>query len=88
MDQLKDRLKSAVIVLATVAEGSKISIVAGVTPDLVGRVKAGEIVAAVASKVGGRGGGRPDFAQAGGNDAGALPEALAGVVPLVRDRLR
>jgi len=87
VDQLKERLKSAVIVLGTVVADGKVSLVAGVTPDLVGRVKAGEIVGAVASKVGGKGGGRPDFAQAGGTDAAALPTALGSVVELVRGRL-
>ncbi|MGC4029956.1 MAG: alanine--tRNA ligase [Steroidobacteraceae bacterium] len=87
VDQLKDRLKSAVIVLATVAEGSRISIVAGVTPDLVARVRAGEIVASVAAQVGGRGGGRPDFAQAGGSNVEALPGALASVLPFVQQKL-
>ncbi|HMA13013.1 MAG TPA: alanine--tRNA ligase, partial [Steroidobacteraceae bacterium] len=87
VDQLKERLKSAVIVLGTVVGENKVSLVAGVTPDLVGRVKAGEIVGAVAAKVGGKGGGRPDFAQAGGTDAAALPTALGSVVELVRGRL-
>ena len=87
VDQLKERLKSAVIVLGTVAADNKVSLVAGVTADLVTRVKAGEIVAGVASKVGGKGGGRPDFAQAGGTDASALPAALAGVADFVRAKL-
>jgi alanyl-tRNA synthetase len=87
VDQLKERLKSAVIVLGTVVADNKVSLVAGVTPDLVGRVKAGEIVGAVAAKVGGKGGGRPDFAQAGGTDAAALPTALGSVVDLVRGKL-
>jgi alanyl-tRNA synthetase len=87
VDQLKEKLKSAVIVLGTVVAENKVSLVAGVTPDLVGRLKAGEIVGAVASKVGGKGGGRPDFAQAGGTDAAALPAALGSVVELVRGRL-
>jgi alanyl-tRNA synthetase len=87
VDQLKQRLKSAVIVLASVGEGSKVSIVCGVTPDLVARVKAGEVVGAVAAQVGGRGGGRADFAQAGGSDPAALPAALASVRQLVESRL-
>ena len=87
VDQLKDRLKSAVIVLGTVGADNKVTLVAGVTADLVGRVKAGEIVGAVAAKVGGKGGGRPDFAQAGGTDAAALPAALGGVVEALRARL-
>ena len=87
VDQLKEKLKSAVIVLGTVVADNKVTLVAGVTPDLTGRVKAGEIVGAVAAKVGGKGGGRPDFAQAGGTDAAALPAALGGVVDLVRGKL-
>jgi alanyl-tRNA synthetase len=87
VDQLKEKLKSAVIVLATVVADDKISLVAGVTSDLVARIKAGEIVGSVAAKIGGKGGGRADFAQAGGTDAAALPAALAGVVDLVRGRI-
>ncbi len=88
VDQLKDRLKSAVIVLASVdAASGKITLVAGVTPDAVARIKAGEIVGHVAGQVGGKGGGRPDFAQAGGTNVAALPAALAGVASFVRDRL-
>ncbi len=87
VDQLKERLKAAVIVLATVDAAGKVVLVAGVTPGEIGRIKAGEVVAQAASLVGGRGGGRPDFAQAGGTDAAKLPEALAAVVPFVRDRL-
>ncbi len=87
VDQLKERLKSAVIVLASVAGPDKIVIVAGVTADQVGKLKAGEIVGAVAAQVGGKGGGRPDFAQAGGNQPAALPAALAGVEAWVRAKL-
>jgi alanyl-tRNA synthetase len=87
VDQLKDKFKSAVIVLASVMAPDKLLLVAGVTADLVGKVKAGEIVGAVAAQVGGKGGGRPDFAQAGGTDPAALPQALAGVEALVRARL-
>ena len=87
VDQLKERLKAAVIVLATVDAAGKVVLVAGVTPGEVGRIKAGEVVAQTASLVGGRGGGRADFAQAGGTDAAKLPEALAAVVPFVRNRL-
>ncbi len=87
VDQLKERLKSAVIVLASVDAGGKVLLVAGVTADLVGKVKAGEVVGNVASQVGGRGGGRPDFAQAGGTDAAALGAALASVAGLVRGKL-
>ncbi len=86
VDQLKERLKSAVIVLASV-EGLKVVLVAGVTADQTSRIKAGEVVGAVAAQVGGRGGGRPDFAQAGGTDVAALPAALASVAGLVRAKL-
>ena len=86
VDQLKERLKQAVIVLATV-EGGKVVLVAGVTGNETARIKAGEIVGHVAAQIGGRGGGRPDFAQAGGTDVAALPAALAGVVGYVRSRL-
>ena len=86
VDQLKNRLGSAVVVLAT-ADGEKVRLVAGVTKDLTGRIKAGDLINVVAEVVGGRGGGRPDFAQAGGNDPAALPQALERVVPWVRDRL-
>jgi alanyl-tRNA synthetase len=87
VDQLKSKLKSAVVVLASVEGPSKITLVAGVTADLVARIKAGDIVGSVAAKVGGRGGGRPDFAQAGGSDVGALDAALASVVEAVRSKL-
>jgi alanyl-tRNA synthetase len=86
VDQLKDKLISAVVLLATVAD-DKISLVAGVTSDLVDRVKAGELVGMVASQVGGKGGGRPDMAMGGGSDVGALPEATANVEEWVRERL-
>lgn len=75
IDQLKDKLKSAVVVLAAANEG-KVQLAAGVTADLVGRIKAGELVASVAADVGGKGGGKPDFAMAGGTDVGALDGAL------------
>ena len=78
MDKLKDKLKSAAIVLAAV-EGGKVTLIAGVTADLTGKVKAGELVNHVAQQVGGKGGGRPDMAQAGGTDPTKLPEALASV---------
>ena len=78
MDKLKDKLKTAAIVLAAV-DGDKVSLIAGVTADTTGKVKAGELVNAVAQQVGGKGGGRPDMAQAGGSDVAALPAALASV---------
>jgi alanyl-tRNA synthetase len=87
LDQLKNKLGRAVVVLAAVA-GNKVSLVAGVTADCTDRVKAGELVNLVAQKVGGKGGGRADMAQAGGTDATALPDALALVEPWVRERLR
>ena len=86
MDQLKARLKSAVVVLAAV-DGGKVQLAAGVTPDLVGKVKAGELVAQVAGQVGGKGGGKPDFAMAGGNDPDGVDKALASVRPWVEERL-
>ena len=78
MDQLKNKLKSAVIVLA-VADGDKVSLAAGVTSDLIAKYKAGELVNHVAQQVGGKGGGKPDMAMAGGTNAAALPVALASV---------
>lgn len=85
MDQLKNKLGSAVILLATVS-GEKVSLVAGVTKDLTGRMKAGDLVKLVAEKVAGKGGGRPDMAMAGGNKPAALPEALALVEPWVVEK--
>ena len=78
VDDLKNQLGSTIIVLATVAEG-KVSLIAGVSKDVTDRVKAGELIGMVAQQVGGKGGGRPDMAQAGGTDAAALPAALASV---------
>ena len=86
MDQLKGKLKSSAIVLAA-ADGEKVSLIAGVTQDLIARVKAGELVNFVASQVGGKGGGRPDMAQAGGTNASALPKALESVRGWVAERL-
>ncbi|MGO9634793.1 MAG: alanine--tRNA ligase [Steroidobacteraceae bacterium] len=86
VDALKHKLGSSVIVLASVQEG-KVTLVAGVSADLVARLKAGEIAGAVAAQVGGRGGGRADFAQAGGTQPENLGAALAGVESLVRSRL-
>lgn len=85
MDKLKDKLKTAAIVLASVADG-KVSLIAGVTADATSKVKAGELVNFVAQQVGGKGGGRPDMAQAGGTDPSGLPAALAGVVEWVGQR--
>jgi len=86
MDQLKNKLKSSAIVLAA-SEGDKVSLIAGVTQDLINRVKAGELVNFVASQVGGKGGGRPDMAQAGGTDPSGLPAALKSVQAFVEQRL-
>jgi alanyl-tRNA synthetase len=87
VDQLKSQLKSAVIVLATVENPTKVLLVAGVTADQSARIPAGELIAALASTLGGRGGGRPDFAQAGGNNPAALDAALAQVPEYVRARV-
>ena len=87
VDQLKDRLKSAVVVLASVENPTKVIIVAGVTADQTARVRAGELVGAIAAQIGGRGGGRPDFAQAGGNNPAGLNAALAQVAEFVRTKL-
>ncbi|MCO7255675.1 alanine--tRNA ligase [Dickeya oryzae] len=86
VDDLKNQLGSAVIVLSTVADG-KVSLIAGVTKELTDRVKAGELVGFVANQVGGKGGGRPDMAQAGGSDVDALPSALTSVEAWVVDKL-
>jgi alanyl-tRNA synthetase len=86
MDKLKDKLKTAVILLATV-DGDKVQLAAGVTADSVGRVKAGELVNFVAGQVGGKGGGKADMAMAGGTDATKLPDALASVMPWVTAKL-
>lgn len=86
MDKLKDKLKTAAIVLATVKDG-KVSLIAGITSDMTSKIKAGELVNFVASQVGGKGGGRPDMAQAGGSDPSGLPEALKSVKNWVQERL-
>ncbi len=86
MDKLKDKLGSAAIVLAGV-DGGKVSLIAGVTADATAKVKAGELVNFVASQVGGKGGGRPDMAQAGGTEPAKLPQALASVADWVRERV-
>ncbi len=86
VDRFKDQLKSAVIVLGSV-EGGKVHLAAGVTKDNIGKIKAGDLIRPVAEQVGGKGGGRPDFAQAGGTDAGALDQALESVGPWVAKQL-
>ena len=85
-DKLKDKLKTAVIVLAAV-EGDKVQLAAGVTSDTIGKVKAGDLVNFVAQQVGGKGGGKPDMAMAGGTDATNLNAALDSVQAWVTERL-
>ncbi|MDR0770466.1 MAG: alanine--tRNA ligase [Burkholderiales bacterium] len=85
LDKLKDKLKSAVIVLATVRDG-KVSLIAGVTADVMGKIKAGELVNFVAQQVGGKGGGRPDMAQAGGTQPEGLAGALGSVLDWVKEK--
>jgi len=86
VDKLKDKLKSAAVVLAA-AHNGKVSLIAGVTSDLTARLKAGELVNHVAQQVGGKGGGRPDMAQAGGTDAAKLPQALESVRAWIEERV-
>ena len=86
LDQLKNKLKSAVVVLASV-DGDKVQLAAGVTADTLGKVKAGELVNFVAQQVGGKGGGKPDMAMAGGTNPAGLPQALASVQAWVTERL-
>ena len=86
MDKLKDKLKTAVIVLAAV-DGAKVQVAAGVTSDTVGKIKAGELVNFIAQQVGGKGGGKPDMAMAGGTDAAGLPAALQSVQGWVAERV-
>jgi alanyl-tRNA synthetase len=85
-DKLKDRLKSCILILGSASDG-KVILVAMVSSDLTNRVKAGELVNYVATQVGGKGGGRPDMAQAGGTDAGKLPAALASAIDWVANKL-
>ena len=88
VDRMKDKLVSGIVVLAAAdPEGGKVNVAVGVTKDLTGRLKAGDLVNAVASQIGGKGGGRPDFAQAGGSDIGALDGALKTVPEWLRSRL-
>jgi len=85
-DKLRDKLKSCALVLGTVADG-KVSLIAAVTPDVTGRIKAGDLVNFVATQVGGKGGGKPDMAMAGGSAPGNLPAALASVPTWVAGKL-
>jgi len=87
VDQLKDKLQSAVVLLAATGDAGKISVAGGVTADLMTRVKAGDLVGHVAAQIGGKGGGRPDMAMGGGQDAAALPAAIASVRAWVEARL-
>jgi alanyl-tRNA synthetase len=86
IDQLRDKLGSGVVVLGSAQDG-RVALIAGVTKDLTSRIQAGKVVGAVAQKVGGKGGGRPDMAEAGGNDPGALDSALAEVYTVVESML-
>jgi alanyl-tRNA synthetase len=86
MDKLKDKLRSATIVLAA-SDGARVTLIAGVTPDLTAKVKAGDLVNFVAQQVGGKGGGRPDMAQAGGTEPAKVPAALGSVKKWVAERL-
>ena len=85
-DQLKNKLGTSIVVLA-IAKNDKVSLIAGVSKDLTSKVKAGDLIKMVAEQVGGKGGGRPDMAQAGGKDADALPAALDSVKPWVIEKL-
>jgi alanyl-tRNA synthetase len=87
VDRLKDKLGESVVVLACATQDGKVRLAAGVSKATSSRIKAGDLVRDVSAQVGGKGGGRPDFAQAGGTDPGSLDQALAGVVPWVRERL-
>jgi alanyl-tRNA synthetase len=86
VDKFKDKLRSAVVVLGSV-DGGKVHLAAGVTKDNIGKIKAGDLIKPVAEQVGGKGGGRPDFAQAGGSDASALDQALESVAAWVAEQL-
>ncbi|GAA5259472.1 alanine--tRNA ligase [Proteus sp. MB838] len=86
VDDLKNQLGSAIIVLSTISDG-KVSLIVGVTKDLTAKIKAGELISFVAQQIGGKGGGRPDMAQAGGTDVEALPAALASVDEWVESHL-
>ena len=87
IDKLKDKLGSAIVMLASAEGADKVTLIAGVTADLAGKVKAGDLVGHVASQVGGKGGGRPELAQGGGTDVAKLDAALASVTAWVEGRL-
>ena len=86
VDQLREKIGSGVVVLGSASNGS-VSLIVGVTKDLVGQVQAGKVIGPVAQKVGGKGGGRPELAEAGGKDPAALDSALAGVYTVVESLL-
>ncbi len=86
VDSYKDKLKSVVVVIGAV-ENEKVRLVAGVTADIINRIKAGDVIHAVAEQIGGKGGGRPDFAQAGGGDPAGLDAALDSVSGWISDQL-
>lgn len=86
IDEIKNKVKSGVVILAAI-HGNKIHLAAGVTQDLTACIKAGEIISLLAEKVGGKGGGRPDFAQAGGSDIAALPQALSSITETIKEKL-
>ncbi|WP_415720026.1 alanine--tRNA ligase [Photobacterium ganghwense] len=86
VDEMKNQLGSGIVVLGNVSD-DKVGLIAGVTKDLIGKVKAGDLINMVAQQVGGKGGGRPDMAQAGGTDAAALPAALESVTPWLAEKL-
>ena len=87
LDKLKDKLGSAIVMLASAEGADKVTLIAGVTADLAGKVKAGDLVGHVASQVGGKGGGKADMAMAGGTDASKVPAALASVQAWVAERV-
>jgi len=87
VDRMKDKLGTAVVVLGAATEDGKVRLAAGVTKNATDRIRAGDLVRNVAEQVGGKGGGRPDFAQAGGSDPAALDQALAGVSGWVKSTL-
>jgi alanyl-tRNA synthetase len=86
MDKLKDKLKTTAVIVLAAIDGEKVNIAAGVTADTLGKIKAGELANFVAQQVGGKGGGKPDMAMAGGTNAAALPAALASVQTWVSER--
>ncbi len=87
VDRMKDKLGTAVVVLGAATADGKVRLAAGVTKNATDRIRAGDLISDIADQVGGKGGGRPDFAQAGGSDPAALDQALAGVGPWVESRV-